>query len=284
MNNGILTSGYAPPLMPGGLLGSPTAVEMIDAYGYNADARRYIRAVEAADGQPLELAVRVAINEFVVGCKNDGIWDAIRASCILCGARTLAGALVPLAGPAPTNFNFVSGDYSRRLGLVGNGSTKYLRPNRRNNADLRNDKHVAMYATARGSTNDNVWASANWAGNTGETAFGFFGSTAYATLHRASWSAIATGVTAASVPPATMFGVSRSEPSGWTLRIGGRNVTMLGASEPPSIGELILYCNSLQQSFITARVAFYSIGQSLNLLSLESRIVNLLSAIGAAIP
>jgi len=61
----------------------------------DADATAYLAAVQAADGQLLEPAVRIAINNFVVGCKADGIWTAIKASCILAGARTLAGALVP---------------------------------------------------------------------------------------------------------------------------------------------------------------------------------------------
>jgi hypothetical protein len=49
----------------------------------DADAVAYIAAVEAADGQALETATRMAINSFVKGCKNDGIWPAIKASCIL---------------------------------------------------------------------------------------------------------------------------------------------------------------------------------------------------------
>jgi hypothetical protein len=56
------------------------------------DAGRYIAAVEAADGQLLEFAVGKAMNNFIVGCKADGTWDAIKASCILSGARTLTGA------------------------------------------------------------------------------------------------------------------------------------------------------------------------------------------------
>ena len=96
---------------------------------FDADAQDYITRVETADGAALEEGVKTAINNFVVGCKADGIWTAIKASCILAGARTLAGALVPLVGPAPTNFNFVSDDYNRKTGLVGNGSTKYLNTN-----------------------------------------------------------------------------------------------------------------------------------------------------------
>jgi len=64
--------------------------------GGDPDALLYIAAVQAADGQPLEAGVRKAISDFVVGCKADGIWSAIKASCLLMGARTLAGALTPL--------------------------------------------------------------------------------------------------------------------------------------------------------------------------------------------
>ncbi|NBN88588.1 MAG: hypothetical protein EBV32_05835, partial [Proteobacteria bacterium] len=84
---------------------------LINSYRFgDADANAYIAAVETADGQALEGDTRAAITAFVVGCKADGIWNAIKASCILAGARTLSGALVPLIGTAPTNNNFVSGD------------------------------------------------------------------------------------------------------------------------------------------------------------------------------
>ena len=53
--------------------------------GFDADATAYIAAVEAADGQALEAGVKTAINTFVVGCKADGIWTALKASCIQIG-------------------------------------------------------------------------------------------------------------------------------------------------------------------------------------------------------
>jgi hypothetical protein len=110
------------------LLTEPTRIVLAKGYSLpdDADAVAYIDAVEAADGQALETATRMAINSFVKGCKADGIWPAIKASCILAGARTRLGALTPLAGTAPTSFNFVDGDYNRKTGLVGDGSTKYL--------------------------------------------------------------------------------------------------------------------------------------------------------------
>jgi hypothetical protein len=114
----------------------------IDEDGMDRDALAYIRNVEAADGGYLELGVKKAIDTFVRGCKYDGIWDAIKASCILCGARTLAGALVPLAGAAPSNNNFVDADYNRETGLKGNGSTKYLDSGR---AEYKNGRGAICY-------------------------------------------------------------------------------------------------------------------------------------------
>jgi hypothetical protein len=72
------------------------------------DALTYLAAVAAADGAPVETAVAVAVDDFFKGCKADpsgtpgrSNWDAIKASCLLCGARTLAGALVPLKNEGP---------------------------------------------------------------------------------------------------------------------------------------------------------------------------------------
>jgi hypothetical protein len=96
---------------------------------YDTDAQAYITAVETADGQPLEVGVKVAIDELVVGFKKNTIWSNAVQLILPCGPRTLAGALVPLKGTAPTNSGFVFGDYTRKTGLSGNGSSKYLNSN-----------------------------------------------------------------------------------------------------------------------------------------------------------
>jgi len=126
---------------------NPRLLRPLATRGLDADARTYIAAVEAADGETLEQGVKTAINDFVTGCKSDGIWDAIKASCILAGARTLAGALVPLVGAAPTNNNFTASDYNRETGLKGDGSTTYLDSNRAIGDDPQNDAHISAYAT-----------------------------------------------------------------------------------------------------------------------------------------
>ena len=141
-----------------GAVGVWTAREQLEAIRnnawpivYDADAQAYFTRVEGASGdnQQLEFAVKAAINTFVLGCKSDGIWTAIKASCILAGARTLNGALQPLVGTAPTNVSslFVAGDYNRKTGLLGNGTTKYLDSNRNNNADPQNSNHNAVYVS-----------------------------------------------------------------------------------------------------------------------------------------
>ena len=111
------------------------------------EAQEYTERVERAEGQATESAVRVAINAFVAGCKVDGTWGAIKACCILAGARTLTGALIPLVGAAPTNNNFVAADYNRMTGLLGDGTSKYLNSNRNANADPQNNHHLSIFGT-----------------------------------------------------------------------------------------------------------------------------------------
>lgn len=128
---------------------------------YDDDAIAYISAVEAADGQALEDDVKIAIHEFIVGCKadpspNPGVsnWDAIKASCLLAGPRTLSGILVPLKGTAPTNVNFVSGDYNRITGLRGNGINKRINSQRANNDDPQNNRGFYVYVTEPSTATD----------------------------------------------------------------------------------------------------------------------------------
>jgi len=243
------------------------------------EAVSYIAAVEAADGQELEFGVARAINDFVVGCKQDGIWDAIKASCILAGARTLAGALVPLVGTAPTNFNFVSGDYNRETGLVGDASTKYLDSNAAHSLSPKNNGHCSVFASEIGSTSapkfylgvssgncttnmatssaDNGWIIHDAALNV--PVFNDAG-TGFKAIERSSSSSYARRSQGVTTNVARTSGVGT--PGAQTYTIYGRNATFLAS----------------------CRLAFYSIGESLDLAALDTRVSNLITAIGAAIP
>jgi len=230
------------------------------------DAAAYVLAVEAADGQALEPAVRLAYNTFIKGCKSDGIWDAIKASCILAGARTLSGALVPLVGTAPTNYNFVAGDYNRETGLKGDGSTKYLDSNRNNNADPQNNRHLSFYSSTAPFSNP--------IGCLGVGSSYIAGS--YTSLTDAN------GQSGFTTSNTGFTGASRSQASGYTRRTGAVNYSVSQASISPNSANIDIF--RLGVYFSSNRLAFYSIGESLDLALLDARVTTLMSDIGAAIP
>ena len=244
------------------------------------DAAAYITAVETADGQALEEKVKIAIDNFVLGCKADGIWSAIKASCILAGARTLAGALVPLVGAAPTNFNFVSGDYNRETGLVGDGNTKYLDSNRANDADPQNSNHNAVYVTQIDTVTPATVAMAGDFNQTGANNLGF--SNNFPNIFFRNRSASATGVNGGQ-DQTGLLATNRNNSGGYAYRFGGANGTTAQVSETPSSGNLLVFSRS-DGVYTNARLAFYSIGESLDLARLDARVTDLINAIGVAIP
>jgi hypothetical protein len=246
------------------------------------EAVSYVAAVEAADGQELEFGVARAINDFVLGCKNDGIWDAIKASCILAGARTLAGALVPLVGDAPTNVggNFVAGDYNRKTGLKGDGSTKHLDSNRNNNADPQNSKHLATYVVEEATS-----GASNYPAYLGvPSAEGW--SVIYRNNNNGSLVFAINQNSPRQVAASTVgfIGVSRSSSSQVTSRASSTNITDSINSETPANYNIAVFSNFVPTNYSNGRLAFYSIGESLDLAALDTRVTDLINAFGAAIP
>jgi hypothetical protein len=251
-------------------------------YGFiaDADAKDYLARVHAAEGQTLEPAVALAIETFIVGCKADGIWNAIKASCILAGARTLAGALVPLVGAAPTNFNFVSGDYGRKTGLVGDGSTKYLDSNRNNNADPQDSNHNAVYvstAHAQGTIGSYISSAST---NTGTNNLLRAGSAPFDITVRSRSSNAEANI--GSGAASGLLAVSRDSSSQFSLRSGGSTTTHSRASDDPFNGNLFVFARG-NSTHVNARLAFYSIGESLDLALLDARVTALINAFDAAI-
>lgn len=255
-------------------------------FTYDTDAGDYIQRVEGASGdnQALEPATRQAINNFVIGCKQDGIWSAIKASCVLSGARTLAGALQPLVGTAPTNVGpFVTGDYNRKTGLIGDGTSKYLNSNRANNADPQNSSHIAAYVSNQPITGtimcsgDVLSSGRNSIDDTGVTARfdcrTFQSPGATSSLGR--------------INANTLAGVSRPGSPSFDYRLNGLTVAVaVGPGTVDSVNTFIFARSNtgVIQGFSTFRIAFYSIGESLNLALLDARVSNLISAFATAIP
>lgn len=241
---------------------------------FDPDAQAYITAVETADGQALEAGVRTAINNFVVGCKADGIWNAIKASCILAGARTLNGALQPLVGTAPTNFNFVAGDYNRKTGLVGDVVSKYLNANRRTGDQGQDNVHLSAFLSTVPGNDGTVIGGGSAPGLHIAPAGGTFRA-------RCNTLLLTTGTT---LTANKLTGVSRNNSSSYTRLQNNAVSTVVGASEFFSSGVMAIFGRAAGQFLWPGRIAFYSIGESLDLALLDARVTALINAFGAAIP
>jgi len=241
------------------------------------DAAVYLNAVAQADGQQLEPAVRKAINDFVVGLKRDNLWSAIRASCILAGARTLTGALTPLKGSAPTNVGpFVSGDYNRETGLTGNGTTKGIDTGLGITAMSQDSVHMSVFVNAwSASQTRNAIAATAGAGG----AFISIDGITPAITTRLNSSSTATSA----APVAGFIGMSRSADASYTVRTGGSDETESVTSASPTAANIFVFQRADGAGRLTGTIAFYSAGDALSLSLLDARVSALMTAIGAAI-
>ena len=200
----------------------------------------------------------------------------------MAGARTLTGALVPLKGTAPTNFNFVPGDYNRKTGLLGNGSTKYLNSNRNNNADPQNSFHQAVWiSVAQTGTSSQAYIGAGAAG-TGSTQI--TGTTTFEFRNRVNNPAITGG----SINSVGLIAQSRNGATSVATRVNGTTTFTNIASQVPHNGDALVFARNSAANAVglwcNARIAFYSIGESLDLAQLDSRVTTLINAYVAVIP
>jgi len=246
----------------------------------DADAIDYLSRMATADGAGVEVGVATAVDAFFRDTKAAGVFDDLKACCILAGARTLAGALVPVVGDAPTATAFTGGDYSRTAGLTGDGATTYLDSGRANDADAQNDNHNAVYATAIGVSNgvfiaagnaDHLAAGTNvLAGGTSNNVFGRNRSAA--------------GTDTGSLPAAGFIAANRSVSGEYVVRNGESETTASVASQTPTGDNILLFRRGSGSFAYSAHtIAFYSIGSSLDLAALDSHISSYVTAIGAAI-
>jgi hypothetical protein len=252
--------------------------------GLDPAAKSYIASVEAADGIPLESSIKNAINNFVKGCKSDaspnsGVsnWDAIKSCCLLAGPRSLNGALVPLKGTSPTNVGFIGAgtDYARNTGPVGDGTTKYLNANRANNADPQNNNHNSVYIT---NAVTGVVAAYIGAGSTGSGANTISQSTGNATLRSRNASAL----TLAQAHANGFVCHSRNGSGSYTYRFRGATGTQNNTSETPSTDNLFVFARSngaTVQIPTASSIGFYSIGEAVDVVKLESRVNDYFSSI-----
>jgi hypothetical protein len=210
---------------------------------------------------------QLALRRFVVGCINDNIWDRITAIVPLAGPSSLAGALVPLKGIAPTNFSFVAADYNIQKGLVGNGSTKYLNTGYASSTfGSQNDAHISCYSTSTSVPTNYFMGSA--------TTFVAYtsGSLGYTTA--AINNSNAAAFTSNSVSAGNMFiGSRRSDSQEFWMRTGSTEDRKGSSfSSAPTASAIHVFRSSASTtSYTAARLAFYSLGRSLNMGLLRNR-------------
>jgi hypothetical protein len=257
----------------------PSLNGSISKSNFDANALAYIKAVETADGGlSLEPEVITAINNFVKGCKTDGIWAGMQSCCIMAGARTIAGALVPLKGPSPTNVGLST--YSRKIGIQG-GATKYLNTNTTNTIDAGNlsNVHAAIFTVGTigaGYAMGGISSNADIALRPYNANGIFRAHNNNGTLNTTAGIAGLAGVTRNS---STQF-------NAWYNTAGGLNTTTItdplnGANVVNNAGVAInIYIfdrNGNTTIPYTQYIGFYSIGTYINLTLLNNRLITLFS-------
>jgi len=257
------------------------------------DTLTYLSAMATADGRGVEVGVANAIESFITGCKSDGTWTAIKASCILMGARTLSGALTPLVGTAPTNVNFVSGDYNRKTGLVGDGSTKYLNTNRNlSTSDSQDSHHAAVLPTvfaaesATPSSDFGPMIAARASATAAGAVQALHAGPNSGTPNLLTFVSTNAGFTAGKAA-GTLAGLSRSASGSFVQRHNGSSTTNTDTSQSLANTNWLVFARTVGGSgekYTTTRLGFYSIGTSVDLSLLDTRVSALYTAIGAAIP
>jgi hypothetical protein len=268
---------------------------------YPAYVQDYLDRVTAADvaagnTSGLEVGVTDGANTFIqdlvsdtyLGVSGGVISQAasvIKASVPMAGARTRLGAMTPLVGPAPTSFNFGNNDYNRKTGLVGDGNAKYLDSNRNNNADPQNSVSHAVWISVAQSTGGYVPIGAGF-NSTGSTRCSTSLNPLVSTIRIRTSAAMGSNPAAGAINN-SFFGYRRSASNASLLRMNSIDYPRTEVSETPFNGNVFVFAdnnNGSTAAITSSRLAFYSIGESLDLAILDARVTALINAYAAAIP
>jgi hypothetical protein len=83
---------------------------------------------------------------------------------------------------------------------------------------------------------------------------------------------------------ATFYAMSRSTSANYITRYNSTNATISISSTGLTSGNYGIFSRSTPNNYSNARIAFYSIGESLDLALLDTRVTTLINAFAAAIP
>lgn len=214
----------------------------------------------------------------------------IKASCFLCGARTLTGILTPLTEDmtAPTNVNFTNLRYDRRTGLLGDGATTYLNLNRNVNADPQNNAHLAIFGTQFGSTtSSNKYMIGRQVAGINQRSLVVTTNVNSGNLSARVQSTQSFG--SHGQPRVVGFiGASRNSSTEISIRNNSVTVVVPQSSSTVSTISLLLFSSTsdanIPADFDNSRYNFYSLGESIDLGALDYIITNLTNRLASAIP
>jgi hypothetical protein len=183
-------------------------------------------------------------------------------------------------GAAPTSINFVSGDYNRKTGLVGNATTKYLNSNRAADADPRNNASLAIWVSTPATASNLYYLGALRTTPTPAVYSGISSNVGFLIRNTAA-------VPNSNRTGTGLAGVSRTASNSYNWRWAGATGTSTSASTGTYNGNIFVYGTNTNGAIFNrsnGRLAFYSIGESLNLALLDTRVANLITALATAIP
>jgi hypothetical protein len=247
------------------------AGEVWGAESFDPDAADYFARITTA-GSTINEPNKVAVNAFVAGCKADGIWAAIKASCLLAGPDDLTGALVPLVGAAPTNVGggFVSGDYNRTTGLLG-ATGKELDINRNMVDDPKDSESMAVWL----HTNSVATGYYMSAGTSGVRSQLRPGSTT-GTKRVNSQSAATNTLTFTN--GTGFLGIARNNSANYDWRGFGSSGNQTQASSVLTSASIFVF-SSGGINYNPSRISFYHQGEFLDLALLDARLATYMAAL-----
>jgi len=245
------------------------------------DARRYVQAVQAADGQLLESAVMRAIDALIAGIKADyGSLGAFNQLCLLAGPRTIAGAMVPAAGTAPTAINFVSGDINRQAGWIGDGTTKAIDTGIAGNTLAQNNAAVFVWTTTAGTTS----TARVLIGNSLATGGTLLSTITSSSLIRMRKQATTFDDIATAGTTTGFKGMSRAAAGSYVARMNGADSTVTRTSEAPASARLAVFAidGAAPTTRWDGRMAAWGLSSAITHSLIEARLSTYLAALAAA--
>ena len=251
-------------------------------------ALHYLDKVELNDGLPLEAATRAAVIKFVSDLKTASLWDKIDTMVLMCGARTLSGALTALKGTCPDlTSSQLSYNYNRATGVK----------------PLVNAYLFTRVSGARLATTDNHMAAYVFEDISGALGGGLMGNNLTSSGGMGIGRSIVPGsgfqsrnkdsATNTTSPPhwsePSLIGVSRGDSANYAIRVAGSDRIVSSSTvtiDYNSTSEIqVFYTEPLGGSLGVGnyRIALYSLGKAVDLELLEEKVAIFMGELASAV-